>query len=72
MPRDRSKIEYWIIPVEKDSVLHRSIVEDAENLGMTNVIPKMIMIRLAEFYSQKRNQQRNHPDKEVSSDKERS
>jgi hypothetical protein len=59
--RNYEKTVYWVIPVDRDSFLFKDITEDAHELSMSGSIPKLILIRLAQFYEQRRNNQRSHP-----------
>ena len=55
MPRDYTKTEYWMVPVDRNSELYRAIMNDASEVSMISSIPVLIRIRLGEYYAQKRN-----------------
>lgn len=55
MPRrDYEKIAYWIIPVERDTEVYKLIMDDATETGMTNNIPMLLKLRIAEYYLRRR------------------
>jgi hypothetical protein len=62
--RNYDKRVYWVIPVDRDSILYERIMRDAHELSMESSVPKLLVVRISEYY-ERRKQQRNHSDDEA-------
>ena len=57
--RNYDKRVYWVIPVDRDSILYEHIMRDAHELSMESSVPKLLVVRISEYY-ERHNHQRSH------------